>query len=37
MLNANLEKLHNTFDKITNIDKESNIEFWYARELQELI
>lgn len=37
MLNANLEKLHKTFDEITNVDFEHEIEFWYARELQECL
>jgi len=37
MLNSNLEKLHKTFDEILNLDAENNIEFWYARELQECL
>jgi DNA-damage-inducible protein D len=37
MLNANLEKLHKTFDEISNIDTDNGIEFWYARELQECL
>lgn len=37
MLNANLERLHKTFDEIANTDSESGIEFWYARELQECL
>jgi len=37
MLSTNLEKLHKTFDEILNIDTENNIEFWYARELQECL
>ena len=37
MLNANLERLHKTFDEIVNIDTENGIEFWYARDLQEYL
>lgn len=37
MLSSNLEKLHKTFDEILNVDTENNIEFWYARELQECL
>ena len=37
MLNANLERLHKTFDQILKVDTENNIEFWYARELQECL
>jgi DNA-damage-inducible protein D len=37
MRNSNLEKLHKNFDKILNIDAKNNIEFWYARELQECL
>ena len=37
MLSANLERLHKTFDEILNVDTENNIEFWYARELQECL
>ncbi|MFH1897794.1 MAG: DNA damage-inducible protein D [Candidatus Desantisbacteria bacterium] len=37
MLNSNLERLHKTFNEILNVDIENNIEFWYARELQECL
>ena len=37
MLSSNLDRLHKTFDEILNIDTENNIEFWYARELQECL
>lgn len=37
MLSTNLEKLHKTFDEILNVNTENNIEFWYARELQECL
>lgn len=37
MLNINLERLHKTFDEISNLDIENGIEFWYARELQECL
>lgn len=37
MLNTNLERLHRTFDGVSNVDTENNIEFWYARELQECL
>ena len=37
MLSSNLEKLHKTFDDILNVDSESHVEFWYARELQECL
>jgi len=37
MLSSNLVRLHETFDEILNIDNENNIEFWYARELQECL
>ncbi len=35
MLNTNLEKLHQSFNSLSNTDTESDIEFWYARKLQE--
>jgi len=37
MLSSNLEKLYKTFDEILNVDTENNIEFWYARDLQECL
>lgn len=37
MLNANLERLHKTFEEISNTDTENDVEFWYARELQECL
>ena len=37
MLSSNLEKLHKSFDEILNVDTENNIEFWYARDLQECL
>ena len=37
MLNSNLKKLHRTFDEISNVDTENNVEFWYARQLQECL
>ena len=37
MLNANLERLHKTFDEISNVDAENGIEFWHARELQKCL
>ena len=37
MASSSLEKLHKTFDEISNIDTENNVEFWYARELQECL
>ena len=37
MLSSNLEKLYKSFDEILNVDTENNIEFWYARDLQECL
>src|SRR5665648_526240 len=37
MLSAKLERLHKTFDEILNVDTENNIEFRYARKLQECL
>ena len=37
MLSLNLEKLYKSFDEILNVDTENNIEFWYARDLQECL
>ena len=37
MINSNLEKLHKTFDEILNVNTEHNIEFCYARDLQECL
>jgi len=37
MLSSNLERLHKTFDELLNVDNVNNIEFWYARELQECL
>jgi len=37
MLSSNLERLHKTFDELLNVDNGNNIEFWYARELQECL
>ena len=37
VFSSNLEKLHKTFDEILNVDTENNIEFWYARDLQECL
>lgn len=37
MSSTNLDKLYKTFDDIVNIDPASNVEFWYARELQDCL
>ncbi len=37
MFSPNLEKIHKTFDNILNVDSENNIEFWYARDLQDCL
>jgi hypothetical protein len=37
MFSSNLDKLYKTFDEILNVDTENNIEFWYARDLQECL
>ena len=37
MTRSSLEKLHKTFDEILNVDTDNNIEFWYARDLQECL
>lgn len=37
MATSSLEKLHKTFDEMLNVDTDNNIEFWYARDLQECL
>ncbi|MEI6285728.1 MAG: DNA damage-inducible protein D [Bacillota bacterium] len=37
MVKDNLLQLKQKFDELVNVEPENNVEFWYARELQELL